>query len=118
MIETRGKKTYLSGCLGLSSKIYLNTEAIRKKINIKLRVSYKQNNTITKFVSIFPTDLDITMKDMVSMQIIKCHQELNQPLTKLLHDSVLRIKHVTFAYGSHCTSLYMIVRNFNISSRK
>ena len=30
-------------------------------------------------------NLDITMKDMIDMQVIKCHQELHKPHTKFLH---------------------------------
>ena len=30
------------------------------------------------------TNLDITMKNMIHVQVVECHQKLNKPLTELL----------------------------------
>lgn len=81
MMDTKKKTiTYLDVCLDPLSKICLNTEAKehsqQKSRNFVFSEEILKFETSVSSYSLLYTNLDITMKNMVGMQIIQRHQEL------------------------------------------
>ncbi len=69
--------TYQDVCHDLLSRIYSNTERIMEEYQYKTASEYMDRDRNT-------TNLDITMKNMIYVQVVECHQKLNKPLTKFL----------------------------------
>ena len=88
------KAIYLDVYLDLLSRIYLNTEIDVEKTSTKSWSSKFSDVLATKNLLLLNLKeflyLDVSMKNMICMQVIKCHQQLNKPLTKFLYARVHR----------------------------